>query len=447
IQGYFVQIRQSIKKDKDLQLTAPTKFFDSVGFWQQALEESEAEQSKLRDRIFELEQRNEGLAAKLRMGTVTDSMGNGLSTIGGRDTTDGEPSRKRARTRKTTRGGLPPVLEDDELPKLETGTLSILRQLYALQKAMHKKTDSNNLATAAVMLCKVAERELLTAGQGEGSRPKNPKLQETKQSELPTMINEVKLSFQHVERTLAKLPSTEDGKRCRGQVTYYLVCLFESTMTALTQRCNPIQLSSRKQRLRTSTRMKAQVSKQTLVAPTATDETPRYLTGLLYAMAQSLDLACSSDREVMEGFLYVFLERVGDILALSVDTNRGTPPPAACDGMRNEDISAPNVQVEGLYLAWLLEKMLALLTKPQSPCSATEHLITKAKDRLQRILRQAARGCESSQAQNTLIRPVTPPPQKVDCQSFNQQTFSDWFQQELWRLAGYDMLASILAPD
>lgn len=41
---------------------------DSVGFWQQAYEESEAEQSKLHDRIFELEQRNTSLLTKLRTG-------------------------------------------------------------------------------------------------------------------------------------------------------------------------------------------------------------------------------------------------------------------------------------------------------------------------------------------------------------------------------------------
>ncbi|KAJ5832602.1 hypothetical protein N7474_000913 [Penicillium riverlandense] len=446
IPGYFLQIRQSIKKDKGFQLTAPTKFFDSVRFWQQASEGSEAEQSKLRDRIFELEQRNEGLTAKLRMGVLTDSTRNQLSNVAGRNVVSGEPPRKRARTLKFTRGELPPALED-ELPKLETETLSILRQLYTLQKAMHKKTDPNHLATAAVMLCKVAERELLTAGQREGSGSKNPNPRETKHSELPAMINEVKLSFQLVGRTLAKLPSTEDGKKGRGQVTYYLVCLFESTMTALSQRCNPIQLSGRKQRLRTSTRMKAQVNKQTPVAPTPTDETPRRLTGLLYAMAQSLGLACSPDREVMEGLLYVLLERVGDILALSVGTNQGAPPRAACEGVGHENLSAQNVQVEGLYLVWLLEKMLALLTKSQSSCSAAQDVITKAKDRLQGILRQAARGCESSHTPSSLIRPATPPPQKVDCQTFNQQTFSDWFQQELWRLAGYDMLASILASD
>lgn len=48
----------------------PDKFFDSVSFWQQAYERSEAEQSKLLDRIFELEQRNTALLAKTQKGDL-----------------------------------------------------------------------------------------------------------------------------------------------------------------------------------------------------------------------------------------------------------------------------------------------------------------------------------------------------------------------------------------
>lgn len=42
------------------------RFFDSVSFWQQAYERSEAEQSRLMDRVYELEQRNEALLAKMQ---------------------------------------------------------------------------------------------------------------------------------------------------------------------------------------------------------------------------------------------------------------------------------------------------------------------------------------------------------------------------------------------
>jgi hypothetical protein len=64
---HILHIRAFIKKSKDLGHDVATdKFFDSVSFWQQAYEQSEAGQSKLHDQIYELQQRNSNLLAKLR---------------------------------------------------------------------------------------------------------------------------------------------------------------------------------------------------------------------------------------------------------------------------------------------------------------------------------------------------------------------------------------------
>lgn len=60
-------MRQHIRSTQENHHSYPQeKFFDSVSFWQKAYEKSEAEQSKLLDRIFELERRNEALTAKLQ---------------------------------------------------------------------------------------------------------------------------------------------------------------------------------------------------------------------------------------------------------------------------------------------------------------------------------------------------------------------------------------------
>lgn len=64
-----MQIRSLIKVTKAVNQPTPrddSKFFDSVSFWQQAYEKSEAEQSKLLDRIYELESRNEALSDRVR---------------------------------------------------------------------------------------------------------------------------------------------------------------------------------------------------------------------------------------------------------------------------------------------------------------------------------------------------------------------------------------------
>jgi hypothetical protein len=64
---YILQVRQFIKTSREAEaFRSPEQFFDSVAFWKQAHDESEAEQNKLRDRVYELEQCNEMLLARVR---------------------------------------------------------------------------------------------------------------------------------------------------------------------------------------------------------------------------------------------------------------------------------------------------------------------------------------------------------------------------------------------
>lgn len=73
IPDYILHIRSHIAHAKDPHpVSLQNKFFDSVSFWQQAYEKSEAEQSKLLDRIYELEQRNTALLAKSQIGNVAE---------------------------------------------------------------------------------------------------------------------------------------------------------------------------------------------------------------------------------------------------------------------------------------------------------------------------------------------------------------------------------------
>lgn len=67
VQDYVLQIRKNIKNAESCGRDyLEDRFFDSVSFWQHAYKKSEAEQSRLMDRIYELEQRNEVLITKLQ---------------------------------------------------------------------------------------------------------------------------------------------------------------------------------------------------------------------------------------------------------------------------------------------------------------------------------------------------------------------------------------------
>lgn len=59
------KIRKFIRSRKETAIIADGKFFDSVSFWQKAYEESQTEQTKLLNTIYELEQRNQSLLAKV----------------------------------------------------------------------------------------------------------------------------------------------------------------------------------------------------------------------------------------------------------------------------------------------------------------------------------------------------------------------------------------------
>lgn len=68
---YILQIRGLIKGNKECDVVVDDKFFDSTRFWQSAFEKSQAEQTKLLDKVFELEQRNQALLARTRERPVT----------------------------------------------------------------------------------------------------------------------------------------------------------------------------------------------------------------------------------------------------------------------------------------------------------------------------------------------------------------------------------------
>lgn len=68
---YILQIRGLIKGVKASHVVIDDKFFDSTRFWQSAFEESQAEQTKLLDKVFELEQRNQSFLARTHERPVT----------------------------------------------------------------------------------------------------------------------------------------------------------------------------------------------------------------------------------------------------------------------------------------------------------------------------------------------------------------------------------------
>lgn len=331
--------------------------------------------------------------------------------------------------------------------------LSFMWQIGALQNALQKRPNYSNLATMAATLCKTAEKELLSTVQKTSGLPglQPSKVRQTKQPDLVAVTRGVEVAFQLAYKTLHKFSGAKNGKPHCGQVTYYLVCLFESTMTALAQHCTAVSkhISSTAKTL-PKTNSKSQMitrstTKKMSDVQNPPDEIGPPLAGLLNTMALSLDLTRPEDQQLMEGFLFTFIRRTGRILSLFVFENlqmpTGVPLPQGLEAMKQENLSSENARLEAKYLVWLLEKLLAVLDHDSI---ARSQFVVKVRHQLQQTLLRAVWG-DDPLFQNGLMRPATPPAQNLGVQKADQQSISDWFTHELWRLIGWDILSSVLA--
>jgi hypothetical protein len=265
---------------------------------------------------------------------------------------------------------------------------------------------------------------------------------EAKKPNVPnsdTVFNSATVAFHLVQNALRKLATTENGKQHEAQVIYYLVGLFESTMAALTLHCVSI---SKKRRSNADGR-----------ATDIDDEVASGLADLLCTMAISLDLSCTEDQEVMEGFLFLVLHRMGRLLSLHVFHDVRLPMelcpemkfPEGLEEMTDEGLMPDEAQLETTYLIRLLGRMLDVESRqPSSETSSARQFIANAKDRLQKTLLRAVFGPDDHLFRELLRRPQTPPP--LDSPPMEQEKFADWVTHELWRLVGWDVLKSVFNP-
>lgn len=325
--------------------------------------------------------------------------------------------------------------------------LCLSRQIYTLQKALQKRSDTTPqlgcLTTSAVVLCKSAEQRLIYTVQNS-SRTTEPKVSQgdTEQANAPSInavFNGVIVAFHLVHKVLRKLSATEDSRQHQAQLTYYLVGLFESSMTALTLHCTCISKQPN-----CSTKKMTQNTE---------DELASRLADLLCTMTLSLDLTHAEDQEVMEGFLFLVLHRVGQMLALYVFHEIRLPMgicpgmtfPEGLEAMTDEGLTTNEAQTETKYLIRLLSRMLNVESQQSSAkVSSTHQFIENAKDRLQKTLLRSVFGPDDDLFREVLRRPKTPPP--LNSLPIEQEKFADWLTQELWRLVGWDILKTTLAP-
>ena len=332
-----------------------------------------------------------------------------------------------------------------------------MRQIYNLQRALQKRRTPNCLVTEAVIMCKEAEWELLTAIQQRANftQQTTSSANFSKMPDLEDIIRGLELSFTLVHQALHRVSGTKKGEQSKGQITYYLVCLFESTMTALTQYCTAIstRITSNSTQSPRSSGAKETSRKRKATRPCseAGEKEAHAITNFLCTMAMSLNLTRPEDQQVMEGYLFLVLSRMGKVLALFVFQDLEYPSeisarlnfPQGLIAMRQEALSPQNAQLEAKCLMSFLSKVLDSRPSLLSESAlARSDFLQRAKGRLQKTLLQAVFGSDEPLFQEGLIRPKTPPAQDCGSRRTSQLGFPEWFTQELWRLIGWDLLGS-----
>ncbi|RDK36899.1 hypothetical protein M752DRAFT_310592 [Aspergillus phoenicis ATCC 13157] len=510
---HLLQIRHHIRSthSSDRSYTHD-KFFDSVSFWQQAYERSEAEQSKLLDRIYELEQRNESLHARLQGGDISGAE-NDQGTLKRKATAkaaasgSGATTRKRAKTQTFSRtdasvlnsshsaglgGGVadPPGLSEqclfaghfsegdytDLIPVLVTAPF--MRQLFALQKVLQKRPNSSSIVSAAVELCATATKNLLDAiEQPAVSRSTKKTIPQPKRPDILAVLNSTESAFRILIQTFKKLSASGQQMRDAGQVTYHIVRLYEVIIEALSRHCR-IRTEQKLRESQISIKPSRQRQKAEAKRPKTghadnaqsyggeRDEIATQMSLLLGRMALSLEIDCVAKQNVLEGFVFVLLSRVGKLVSLFVFHDLRSQPdlqmddakfplPRGLDGIGMDESTLPAAAMEAKSLIWPLERILLLLEDAPSMSSEPSHACTnkqlaaKLKQKLQTTLLHSVFGADSLW-QDTLQNPVQPDERDLErLRTYSQvpeQSVPDWFVQEVWRLIGWKMLAASNSP-
>ncbi|KAL4891184.1 hypothetical protein BDV59DRAFT_203638 [Aspergillus ambiguus] len=433
IKEYILQIRQCLASttqgshDTDNHTYAEDQYFDSVTFWKKAYEKSAAEQSQLLDQIYDLERRNESLLSKVQS---RDSVHESESV----------PKRKRAKTQTSSLSvGAGDIDRGWEFS--EESTAWLMRHFYTLQKTLQKKSPASAIVKASTILCKMtgeAISKTIMVHAEKADRPKRNPLQV--QPAVFAVFRAAEMSIQLLLQATKKVSTTEATQDV-GALTYHLVSLYEYTLAALGQYCKTHCTAGTKAKPKQRSK-KAQLDEM--------DKTLSLISQMLNTMAISLDFSCPAHYSILEGFLFILVSRVGNVLSLFTFQDLKVRPDLDSKKLplpHGLEEPLPAAQREAKQLVWLLERLLAVLDSSKDKGASTlahdadASLLSTSRQKIQGTLLKAVFGDDKTW-ENILRRPPHPIDHNKRYAKITDQSVPDWFTQEMWRLLGWEMLAT-----
>jgi hypothetical protein len=362
-----------------------------------------------------------------------------------------------------------------------------MRHLSVLQQILQKRPTWPVIYSSALDLCTAACSVVPRLYDGSDFELRQSNNADNNIRVSNPIIDLAIIEFAHTLlcRALNKIMNSSESQKYEGQMTYYLTSLFEIVLYTLAKICEHQAGSRESSKIKQSSKNPSAKNAKQQPSPESsnashrgipTDDIMQTLRRVLAGMMlKASTLITASPNNLFEGYLYVFLSRVGTVLSVLEFKDIVTSPDLqSCsdklplpEGLRRagiegkgEAIEATIVayEIETYHLVWLLEKAVALVhsismksslshdttTAGDGKVSNAGLLLNLSKKRLQNTLLKAVFHEEEPLFLESLKSPQYPAGDKTKIQS-NQQSepASEWFSREVWRLLGWDILESI----
>ncbi|KLJ09406.1 hypothetical protein EMPG_15176 [Blastomyces silverae] len=485
IKDHILKIRRHIRDGKAYHAPEfPEKHLDSITFWREAYEKSESAQSKLLDKIYELEQRNAALLLKGGKCNASEPKAPGTKRKmnGDGDSTVLSHSQKRA---KTTKNGRLSTSRPQSKGFL-TAPTPFLRHFHALQKQLQRKIDRDALVSLSVGLCEAIDITI-RSGMGDKRAKSNisakQKTLQPREPDLQHVLKGICPSYPFLLQTLNKLSDSGDASSGIGVVTYHIIQLFQRTLGHMHQYTISKGKKSIAQGIpagkKGKQRSKTKMTKTPAGPLITSDEevTLNLFSHFLASMILSLNPVGPEENDLLEGFLFSILEHVGRTLCLFVfkelNSNsdlRLNPAKLPMPGNFDKEYPARGemaiaqraAECEARHLIWILERAIAFTDQFERPSDAMngdlvltettlpkgppfQGILQRARAKLQNTLLKGIFGENEPQFRDSLKMPEKPSyplPEVSFGRSFDSAKIdpAEWFTQEVWRLVGWDVL-------
>ncbi|KAF3483444.1 uncharacterized protein GIQ15_02768 [Arthroderma uncinatum] len=486
IREHILKLRNYISTGKRtyVETSGQENHLDSTAFWREAYEKSEAAQSKLLDKIYELEQRNE--ARVLREGWDNPFEvalpGQSKAPTDPKRPTSSRPN-KRAKTMSVesqtctqpfSRNWLQHNLEAFQF--CGGSTTHLMRNFHTLQTLLRKKTNPEAIADVIVSICRMLETALLSAVQDETAQKYPAKRgKEPIQSPLQQLSIILARIYPTILQGLTRTSSIREARASAGLMVYHITVLFQQMMQQSYQyalaKADPGSSDEKppaKSRQKPKAKTTRQKKKPSDKPPPGTENTLACFARIASIMFISLDPGKPEHKGVLEGLTFVILEHIGKLLGIitfrdlssnaELSTVNPMLPLPACLTATNNSLRAPIPELAEIaalwnskHLLWLLEKAVLYMDKHQESFEQTSisangalplNLLAGARARLQRTLLKGVFGADDTSLEDSLSFPLeiisdtshsVPPIDSQECPG-------EWFTQEVWTLLGWDTL-------